>query len=336
MNLDEHPLMRAVTASIARVDRTAPVLVGVSGGADSVALLRALERRRRRDGRRLVAAHMDHVLRERSSDDADWVRQLAESLQAEYIGGREDVCAFAAARRIGIEEAARRCRYAFLARSARQCGASSIAVAHTADDQAETLLHHLLRGTGLPGLRGMPAERDLEGMRLIRPLLSVSREEVLDFLERCGQPFLRDETNEDPSYTRNRIRHTLLPLLKAEFNPQVVKALCRLSLQAGEAQSVVEELAGELLEASLRECSADEVALETRLLRPAQRLVVRELLRLVFLRQDWPRQQMGFEDWERLAELAQSAQVPKSLSLPGGIEAHYRRGMLRIGLRVEG
>lgn len=330
MKPDDHPLMRAVASAIAETDCRGPLVVGVSGGADSVALFRALLHRRGRDRLWFVAAHLDHALRPDSADGARWVVRLGESFDVPVVTVRRDVARLAREQKLGIEEAARRCRYDFLAKTAAEQGGTALAVAHTADDQAETILHHLLRGTGLGGLSGMPAVRDQNGIRLIRPLLTVSRAQVIDFLTGLEQPFLDDETNRDERYTRNRIRHQLLPLLEDQFNPQITRVLSRLGEQARAAQELIDDFAETLLSQALLHRNSREVQLATEPLRLAPSHLVRETLRRLLREQNWPRQRVGFEDWQRLAQLAQSAQAPKSLSLPDGLKAHFRRGVLTI------
>ena len=142
------------------------------------------------------------------------------------------------------EESARDVRYVYLQQVATEQHCGFVAVAHTADDQVETLLHHILRGTGLAGLRGMPAEREFGESRLIRPLLTVRRADVEAYLTAIDQPFRSDATNAEERFTRNRIRHILLPLLRERFNPQVDAALLRLGEQAQDTTRVLHAIAG--------------------------------------------------------------------------------------------
>src|SRR5262249_45357023 len=143
---------------------------------------------------------------------------------------RVNVAARARAAGDNLESTARRVRYAWLTTVAREAGASWVATGHTADDQAETVLHRLLRGTGLKGLCGIPARRPLAaGVQLLRPLLHTRKYELLAFLEALGQDYRRDSSNADLALVRNRIRHELLPHLAAAYNPAVVSALCRLA-----------------------------------------------------------------------------------------------------------
>jgi tRNA(Ile)-lysidine synthase len=213
------------------------VLAAVSGGADSVALLLGLSQLRAASPGRLVAAHFNHRLRgSESEQDQAFVEELSREVGVECIVGAAAADLAAAHGGQGLEGAARQVRYEFLARAADQCGARYVATAHTADDQAETILHHILRGTGLAGLAGIPRTRPLTpAATLIRPLLAVTRQEVLDYLQQLGKTYRDDSTNRLTDLTRNRIRLELLPLLERDFNPQVRGALLRLGRLAEEA-----------------------------------------------------------------------------------------------------
>ena len=164
------------------------VLIACSGGADSTALLRGLAELQTETGLQLHAAHLDHGLRSNSHADNEWVQDLCRRHSIGFVGERIDVARLAEQERIGLEEAARNARYAFLERAAKQTGSREIALAHTADDQAETVLHHLLRGSGIAGLRAMPHRREFrEELSLIRPLLNTQRSDVEAYLSEIGQ-----------------------------------------------------------------------------------------------------------------------------------------------------
>ncbi len=192
------------------------VVAAVSGGADSVALLRLLAGLRDQAPRQIVVAHFDHRLRAESGDDARFVADLARRSELPFEQGQADVAALAEEQGDGVEAAARKARYAFLERVADSHRANFIATGHTADDQAETVLHRILRGTGVAGLRGIHEIRSLFGRQdiyLVRPLLTIRHDEAIAMLREMGQPFCEDPSNLDPRFTRNRIRHQLLPLL---------------------------------------------------------------------------------------------------------------------------
>ncbi len=215
------------------------VVVGLSGGPDSVALTHALAETAAGAGIRVAAAHLDHGLREGSADDAAFCGDVCRRLGVPLSIGRADVRGRARRDGGGVEEAARLERYEFLRSVKRSLGASTIAVAHTRDDQAETLLLRLLRGAGSRGLAGM---RRRSG-DLFRPLLDVSRDQVLDHLRHHELPWREDPSNADPAFVRNRVRHELLPYLEARFNPRVRAALARSADLIAEEADVIEGLA---------------------------------------------------------------------------------------------
>ena len=213
--------------------------VAVSGGADSVALLRLLESLRDDLGIALFVVHFDHMLRGADSDaDRSFVAELARSSGLECVTAREDVRAAADEHGWNVEDAARRLRYAFFGRILREGKAASIGIAHTADDQAETVLGHLLRGTGLTGLAGIyPIVAAPGGGSLVRPLLDARRQDLRDYLRARGQEWREDATNVDQTKLRARIRARLLPVLESDFSPGVVGHLGDLARFAREEES---------------------------------------------------------------------------------------------------
>lgn len=317
-------LISKLTEALDALALSGRILVAVSGGADSVALLRGLVELAAERSIEPVVAHLDHGLRAESADDAAWVRSLAESLRLECHVERRDVAALAKARGTGIEETARDARYEFLRATAENTGCPAIALAHTADDQAETILHHIVRGTGLAGLRGMPRERPLgDGVRIVRPLLDVTRATIEAYLANLGQDYHEDPTNADSVFTRNRIRNTLLPMLESEFNPKVRTALLRLGEQAASASEAIDTLAAEHLEAALISASPTEVQLDSTRLRTASDHVLRAAFVTLWRHHHWPRQRMGFADWQRLVDIVRTG---GAVDLPGGVTARMVRG----------
>lgn len=222
-----HALERAV-AAVARAERLFAtedhLLVAVSGGPDSVALLAALASLARPWRLRLSALHVNYGLRgEESEEDERFVSRLCTELGVPLVCERIDLRQAGGSRGLSLQARAREARYATLRRVAARLGAEKIALGHTADDQAETLLMWMLRGSGAAGLAGIPPVR--EGL-YVRPLLGVSRADVLAYLKAKGLAFRTDSSNAKPLYLRNRVRRDLLPLLK-QFNPAVVDALTR-------------------------------------------------------------------------------------------------------------
>lgn len=196
------------------------ILCAVSGGRDSMALLSVLTQLGTREGFAVAAAHYNHHLRESAQRDEDLVRSFCASHGVPLSVGGGDVSACARAQGTSVENAARTMRYAFLESAAQECGADYIATAHHRQDNAETLLLHLLRGSGLKGLGGIPPVRG----NIIRPLLAVDRAEIDRYIEANSIPYAEDETNRDTVYTRNRLRHELLPLLE-EIAPGSVRRI---------------------------------------------------------------------------------------------------------------
>jgi tRNA(Ile)-lysidine synthase len=211
-------------------------------------------------------------------------------------------------------------------------GMKWIATGHTANDQAETILHRLLRGTGLRGLRGIAAQRELKpGLMVVRPLLRAMRTDILAYLHQLGQPYREDATNQELRYTRNRIRHELLPLLAQQYNPAIVRVLASLAEQAEDAYRIEEASARVLLaEAELPRAGA-LLVFDRRRLRTAPRHRVCEMFRLVWTRERWPMSGMDRAAWERLARLV--FEDVSTLDLPGGLHARRREFVLQIGRR---
>ena len=221
------------------------LLVAVSGGADSTCLLHLLVGLREELGIRLHIAHLDHRLRGVDSEaDADYVQGLAKSLDIPLTTGREDVRVYQKKNRISLEEAAREVRYRFLTDTADGVGADRVATGHTLDDQVETILMHLVRGTGTRGLVGLKpnSQWQLDGKRItiVRPLLEVSRRETVDYCWHHRLAPRLDASNLSLSPLRNRIRQQLLPLLRS-YNPGVAEALLRTAATAADELTFLDE-----------------------------------------------------------------------------------------------
>jgi tRNA(Ile)-lysidine synthase len=215
------------------------VLVAFSGGADSTALLHLLLDLRREVPFDLALAHFNHRLRAAADADERFARNVARSLGLPIIAGRRDVKSYARRRGLNVEEAARILRYEFLGRAAARAGAAKIATGHTLNDQAETFLIRLLRGSGPRGLAGIyPVHEE----RIVRPLIDISRKEVEAFCRRKKLAFRTDETNLDDRYLRNKIRRRLIPYLERHYEPRLMVKLGRMASIFQEDESVLDEL----------------------------------------------------------------------------------------------
>lgn len=287
------------------------IVIAVSGGADSVALLRALHAEF--DGP-LVVAHLNHGLRGPESDaDAEFVANLANQLMLPVRVERRDVTGGE-----NLEAAARRVRYEWLSEMAQAAGADFVATGHTADDQAETVLVRLLRGAGLPGLRGIARRRRLtDGVSLIRPLLDVRRSVVEAYLASLGQPWQDDASNADRRFTRNRIRHDLLPKLAGEYNPRVVEMLNRLSRQARHWQRLTARETRRTLARVELPRAGHCVVLDRSALGAISAERTADLWAAIWRRERWPAADMGSREFRRIADWCRDDSA--ALQLPGGI-----------------
>ena len=212
------------------------IVVGVSGGADSVCLLFVLLEYAEKVPLQLAVVHVDHGLRRDSGEDAEFVAQLCRQEDIPFYLQKVDVKAFAADRKLSQEEAGRQLRYIAFRETAKAFGANRIAVAHNGNDRAETMLFHLFRGSGLKGLCGIPPRRE----EIIRPLLCLERGEVEAYLSERGLSFRTDSTNLEDGYTRNRIRHHILPYAEQEVSTGTVAHMCRTADILSETEEYLE------------------------------------------------------------------------------------------------
>lgn len=313
--VEEAGFLSALAAGLPSLcDAGFPQLVAVSGGADSVALLLGMVRLAPAG---LVVAHADHGLRAESADDARFVTELAGSLGLRCLTRRLDVAASGG--REGLEGRARRQRYAFLAEAAHEVGARQVLTAHTADDQAETVLHRILRGTGLAGLAGMRHTRPLaDGVALVRPLLRVRRADVHRFLAVVAQDWREDASNRDLARSRNLLRHEVLPRCVTGPYPAAAESIARLAAQAGAAADALASAAEHLLESHGRRQADGRVTLRTASLRRLHRHLLAEVFAAIWRREGWPRRDMTAAHYRSLADRVADAAAGGS-DLPGGV-----------------
>ena len=294
--------------SFALIPPGSGVLCALSGGADSMYLLCRLLDGRERYGWTVQAAHLNHGLRLTAQRDEDFVRSWCARHSVPLTVGTADAATFAAREGLGVEEAGRTLRYAFLEETARQEGLALIATGHHAGDNAETVLMNLIRGCGLHGLTGIPERRG----NIVRPMLNVTRREIEDYLKEHGVPHVEDETNTDPAYTRNRVRLQLLPLLE-QLNPQA----------AAHIASAARRLREDEQELSRQAALAADQALDVPEGVAVNVQALRELPRPIALRacaQLLDRAGLGGEaiHLEQLLRLAQCDDPSAQIDVPGG------------------
>jgi tRNA(Ile)-lysidine synthase len=312
------------------------VLVAVSGGPDSTALLLILNRLAEDLGIELQVAHFDHGLRgeETAAREEAFVRDLTASLGLEVAVGRGDVRHSASNLHLSLEDAARRERYAFLGQTALATGCSAVATGHTASDQAETVLLHLVRGAGLSGLAAMsPATlwpfEGHAGLSLIRPLLAVSGEDSRAYCRAEGMQPIEDESNESPAFRRNRVRAEVLPLLR-ELNPRIDEALVRLADAARDDLAYIEEQAAKLLGMAERDSMRiprESFAAAAPALRP-------HVLRLALAQLTGNAQDFGARHYDDLERLVLKGKTGDHFDLPRGVTALVQRDALELRLEA--
>ena len=315
------------------------VVVGVSGGADSVALLLGLHSLAAGQGAppKLLVAHARHDLREAAAADAAFVADLAAGLGVPCVIRDLRVREPDGVRGEGIEGRARRLRYEFFAAIASEQAARFVVVAHTADDQAETILHRALRGTGLAGLTGMASARELsDGVALVRPLLAVPRGVVRAYLGSRGQSWAEDATNADVRYARNFLRHEILARCESGPYPAAAASLVRLGSQAAAVADAVRSAAEHLLAAHSQRHADGTTVLQTQKLASLDRHLLAEIFVALWQREGWPRRDMTARHYSQLAAMAASSTdptvaAPPAIDLPGDVRARVLSGTVLIG-----
>jgi tRNA(Ile)-lysidine synthase len=300
------------------------ILIAVSGGADSVVLLHWLAGFAPSMRLRLYAFHLNHQLRADAGEDASFVEALGARLGVETLVERRDVRRLCRAAGWSLEDGARRIRYEALAQAAERLAASKVAVAHTADDQAETVLLRLLRGSGLTGLGGIPRQRPLGGhATVIRPLLGVWRRDVLAYLKAHGLPHRQDPSNEDRAFLRNRIRHELLPHLEAEYHPRLREAMVQLAEQCRMDAAYLEAAAGRVHRRLVKRAGPAEVAVTIDRFARLPQALQRQLVRQVVRQLRGTLQEFEFRHWRDVAALFEGRHG-LAVHLPGGLEWRRR------------
>jgi tRNA(Ile)-lysidine synthase len=288
--------------------------VAVSGGADSVALLRLLLELQPKLGVVLCVVHLNHQLRGHAADgDERFVAKLAELHGLEYFVEHVNVAAKAKRERLNIEDAARRARYEFFAALVKQRKIARVATAHTADDQAETVLAHLLRGAGLAGIGGIHAATG----EVVRPLLSIRRAALRVYLKEKKQTWREDATNRDTTRLRARIRKNLIPLLEKQFQPATVEHLAALAEFAREDDEFLQAVAETRCGINAKRTETGTVIRAREFLGPAS--ICRRMVRCIVKDRKPRAGELGAERVEAVLQLATSGENGKSLELPGGV-----------------
>jgi len=301
-----------------------PVLCAVSGGRDSMCLLHLLSHWGRQQGIKVAAAHYNHHLRETAARDEAFVRKICADWGIPLVCGGGEVRAFAQETGKTLEEAGREKRYAFLEQARQESGCAAILTAHHADDNAETMLLNLLRGTGLQGLTGIPGRRD----KIYRPLLSVTGAEIGEYAQENAVPFVEDETNALDDASRNLLRHKVLPVLR-ELNPRAVENLSRTAALLAEDARALELAAGKALnKAAVLPGERAEIPID--LCRKEPKAVVSRAVLSVLVSVGGHQKDLTARHVESVLALARGGEE-KSVSLPYGLTARRKTDTIFIG-----
>jgi tRNA(Ile)-lysidine synthase len=286
------------------------VLVGVSGGPDSVTLLYLLKSLSKPYGFKLEIAHLDHMLRKDSKKDAEFVTSLGLKLKIPVTTGKIDIKKLAV--KGSLEEVARNARLGFLFKVAKKIKADKIALAHNLDDQAETVLMRVIRGTGLYGLSGIIPKRKLYGIEVIRPLIRIQRREIEAFLKKKGTNARIDKTNQEDLYFRNKIRNRLLPLLEKGYNPNIKNALSNMAESIAFDYDYLNRIALRLIKGKKGRVN---LAAFSKMHPAMQRLV----LRLTISGLQGSTRRISFQHIKEIEDLALTRPVTSIVDLPKGI-----------------
>ncbi len=294
----------------------ASVVVAVSGGPDSVALLHLLYRFSRGRPLELTVAHLDHALRRGAATDRRFVERLSASLELTCLSDRRDVKA-ARRKSESPEEVARRVRRGFLLECRRRARATAIATGHTLDDQAETVLMRLVRGTGPSGLAGMSVTGPGP---FVRPLLAIERDELLAYLERRGYAYRDDPSNRDLRFDRNRVRRLVLPTLAETLNPRAARHLVQAAERLREDAAYLDQLAGAACRRLCRKGRGGRLEIAARKLAATPPPLARRIIREALVMAGIDPRRIATRHIEAVLELARGGRG-KRLDLPGGVTA---------------
>jgi len=312
------------------------IIVGVSGGPDSVALIKILHSINSAKGLNLclVVAHLNHQLRGKSAeDDAQFVQNLSKDLSLSFILKSVNIQNISSQSKRSVEETARIERHKFFMEASQSHNAAIVAIGHTADDNAETILHRIIRGTGVLGLEGIPIRRPLDvdvTVQLIRPLLFTWRRAIVEYLEKERLVFRTDETNYETIYLRNKIRLELIPLLEKQYNPNIKKTLLQLCqiLSTNNEYLVLE--AKKILKDSVVESGEDSCAINTHFLakqpKILQFLVFKEILNVMQI----PLKEINYEHYKKIFEEITKPGKGRHSQLPGKLYLWHEHGMLHL------
>lgn len=295
------------------------VLTGVSGGPDSVTLLHVLHALKKEYSLNILIAHLDHKFRgEESKTDRRFCEGLAKVYGLEIVFEEIDVPRIAEEKGISPEEAARFERYNFFKQVARERGIEKIAVGHTRDDQAETVVMRIIRGAGMKGLGGINPVKDMYGFRIIRPLIEVSRKEIEDFILEKGLKSRKDSSNEKAIFTRNKIRLELIPLLEKDFNSNIKEVLANMAENLQAEDDFLNKYARRKFR-SVSRIKQESIFIDLRKLKKQPEAIRKRILRAGLEELKGDLRRLTYQHWKEMEELIGERPVNSIVDLPAGI-----------------
>jgi len=297
-------------------------LIAVSGGPDSVALWRSLSELQEALSLELGVVHLNHGLRGEESDaESEWVEKEAQKAGIPFFYRKVDTAERAKQKKQGLEETARELRYSFFEEVSKEFQADAVATGHNLDDQAETVFMRMMRGAGMDGLGGIPPVNRKVSLRIVRPLIEVTRSEIMNYLKEKSYEFRIDSSNNDPAFTRNFVRHDLLPRVEKECNPAVKKILSRSARQHREVYEFIEEETQKWWGRSVR-LSGKTARLKGGVLKKASPFIQQEVVKRV-LRRLSPQssERFHFDHLTQTAALLTGKSKKQKMSLPDGMMA---------------
>jgi len=315
------------------------VLIGVSGGPDSIALLHLLMRFAPRHSLELGAAHLNHSLRGTMSDnDAAFVSSHTQAIGLNCYCRKTDIRMYQHRHKLSFEHAARRVRYRFLIQTAQKEGFNKIALAHHCDDNAELILMNLLRGSGPLGLAGIPPVRNAAGpqIKIVRPLIDVSKKNILAYLNESHLPYVTDGSNADTHYKRNHIRHKLIPLLQASYNPSVTQTLNQLANITRTEEEWINRLIDPYFKKAVIAQTDRSVTFSILKLRACHPAVIRRIIRRAIVRLKGDTKRITYTHIALVIRLLQEEPLVGSLDLPDRIRVRRNDNNLVFVLEKTG
>jgi len=308
------------------------VLIGISGGIDSITLLYSLYFLSDKLKCSLIVAHANHGLRGEQSDrEAEFVRKIADELKLPFVIEKIDVLGYMGEKGLSKQAAARELRYDFFERAAKNTSANKIALGHNADDQAETVLMRLLRGSGASGIAGMRAVRD----KIIRPLIEIKRDEITEFVKEKRLRYVEDPSNLEPYYLRNKIRLNLIPLLKEEYNPNIVDTLRETAEIIRDEDEFLESYCSTILSDIIQSKGNEAIEIDVLKLKNFHIAIKRRIIRIVLKMLKGDLLKISVVHVEEILNSINKGFSGKSLNLPDGICVLYEYDKLKLFREAE-